>query len=145
MQSQLRGLKSIAADLGKRDLLQKHFPGWMRKTITKDQVRNMVLSSKPQDFDYNDGTGGLVHTGNVKLRIILDSAMSRSTNPGSQSSPILRPRRCLSRSITARRRLMNCNAFMFAANGSSFRAGRAGHASRFRFLDIMSAVLRTIT
>ena len=63
------------------DLLQKHFPGWMRRTTTMEQVRNMVLSSKPQDFDYNERTDVYVHTGDVKLRIILDRGRAQIDEP----------------------------------------------------------------
>jgi len=57
---------------GHDDLLQKHFPGWMRKTTTAEQVRNMVLSSKPEDFHYNDDTGVYLHSEDVELQIITD-------------------------------------------------------------------------
>ena len=57
---------------GHDDLLQKHFPGWMRRTTTKERVLNMVRSSGPEDFDYNAGTGEYFHTGDVHLRIVLD-------------------------------------------------------------------------
>ena len=62
------------------DLLQKHFPGWMRRTTTMEQVRNMVLSSKPQDFNYS-GKGVFVHTLDVKLRIILDRGRAQVHEP----------------------------------------------------------------
>jgi hypothetical protein len=57
---------------GHDDLLQKHFPGWMRKTTTKEQVLNMLLSSEPEDFNYDDSTGVFVHTRDIKLRIVLE-------------------------------------------------------------------------
>ncbi len=57
---------------GHDDLLQKHFPGWMRRTTTKEQVLNVLLSSAPKDFDYDDSIGVFVHTGDVKLRIVLE-------------------------------------------------------------------------
>lgn len=57
---------------GHDDLLQKHFPGWMRKTTTKEQVINQLLSSKREDFDYDDSTGTFVHTGDVRLRLIMN-------------------------------------------------------------------------
>jgi len=57
---------------GYDDLLQKHFPGWMRRTTTADQVRNMVLSSSPEDFRYNDDTGIYLHKQDVDLQILTD-------------------------------------------------------------------------
>jgi hypothetical protein len=57
---------------GHDDLLQKHFPGWMRKTTTAEQVRNMVLSARPEDFHYNDDTGVYLHMQDVDLQIITD-------------------------------------------------------------------------
>jgi len=54
---------------GHDDLLQKHFPGWMKRTTTEEQVLNMVLSSKPEDYRYDDGTGILFHKSDVSLRI----------------------------------------------------------------------------
>lgn len=57
---------------GYDDLLQKHFPGWMKRTTTKEHVLNRLLSSEPEDFDYNDSIGVFVHTQDVKLRIVLE-------------------------------------------------------------------------
>lgn len=57
---------------GHDDLLQKHFPGWMRKTTTAEQVRNMVLASRPEDFKYNYDTGVYLHLHDVDLQIITD-------------------------------------------------------------------------
>jgi hypothetical protein len=63
----------ISSELsGHEDLLQKHFPEWMKRTTTKEQVLNMVLSSAPKDFGYDDSTGVFVHTGDVKLQICLE-------------------------------------------------------------------------
>ena len=57
---------------GHDDLLQKHFPGWMKKTTTEEQVLNLVLSSEPEDFKYDDSTGVFFHKSDVMLRIIFD-------------------------------------------------------------------------
>lgn len=57
---------------GHIDLLQKHFPGWTKITTTKDQVLNMVLSSQPEDFDFNNETGVFFHAGDIKFQIILN-------------------------------------------------------------------------
>ena len=57
---------------GHDDLLQKHFPGWMRRTTTEEQVLNMVLSSQPRDFKYDDNTGVFFHKSDVSLRIVFD-------------------------------------------------------------------------
>jgi hypothetical protein len=54
------------------DLLQKHFPGWMRRTTTEEQVMNMLLSSKPEDYRYDDSTGELFNTSDVSLRIVFE-------------------------------------------------------------------------
>ena len=59
---------------GHDDLLQKHFPGWMKKTTTEEQVLNMVLSSEPEDFNYNDSTGVFFDKSDVSLRIIFSEA-----------------------------------------------------------------------
>lgn len=57
---------------GHNDLLQKHFPGWVKLTTTKEQVLNTVLSSQPEDFDFNDETGVFFHLNDIKLQIVLD-------------------------------------------------------------------------
>ncbi len=57
---------------GHDDLLQKHFPGWMKKTTTEEQVLNMVLSSQPEEYNYDDGTGIFYHKSDLQLRIIFD-------------------------------------------------------------------------
>jgi hypothetical protein len=57
---------------GHDDLLQKHFPGWMRKSVSTQQVLDLVISSRPDDFEYNDSTGVFVHKRDVMLRIILE-------------------------------------------------------------------------
>ena len=57
---------------GHDDLLQKHFPGWMKRTTTEEQVLNMILSSKPQDFRYDDSTGEFFHRADVSLRIVYE-------------------------------------------------------------------------
>ena len=57
---------------GHDDLLQKHFPGWMRRTTTEEQVLNLVLSSQPSDFTYDDSTGVFFHKSDVRLRIVFD-------------------------------------------------------------------------
>ena len=54
------------------DLLQKHFPGWMRRTTTEEQVMNMLLSSKPEDYRYDDSTGEFFNTSDVSLRIVFE-------------------------------------------------------------------------
>jgi len=57
---------------GHDDLLQKHFPGWMRRPTTEEQVLNRVLSSQPEDFRYDDSTGVLFHKFDVSLRIVYE-------------------------------------------------------------------------
>lgn len=57
---------------GQDDLLQKHFPGWMARTTTEEQVLNLVLSSDPDDFKYVDSTGEFFHKADVTLRIVID-------------------------------------------------------------------------
>ena len=57
---------------GHDHLLQKHFPGWMLKPTTKEQVLEMVLSSDPSDFDYDDGSGVFMYNKDVNLRIVLN-------------------------------------------------------------------------
>ena len=57
---------------GHDDLLQKHFPGWMKRTTTEEQVLNMVLSSEPEDYRYDDGTGVFFHKSDVSLRIVFE-------------------------------------------------------------------------
>ena len=57
---------------GHDDLLQKHFPGWMKRTTTEEQVLNMVLSSEPKDYKYEDGTGVYFHKSDVSLRIVFE-------------------------------------------------------------------------
>ncbi len=57
---------------GHDDLLQKHFPGWMKRTTTEEQVLNLVLSSEPEDFKYDDSTGVFFHKSDVSLRIVFE-------------------------------------------------------------------------
>lgn len=57
---------------GHDDLLQKHFPGWMKRTTTEEQVLNLVLSSEPDDFKYDDSTGVFFHKSDVLLRIVYE-------------------------------------------------------------------------
>jgi hypothetical protein len=57
---------------GHDDLLQKHFPGWMKRTTTEEQVMNLVLSSQPDDFKYDDGTGVFFHRSDVLLHIAFE-------------------------------------------------------------------------
>jgi hypothetical protein len=57
---------------GYDDLLQKHFPGWMKRTTTEEQVLNLVLSSEPEDYKYDDSTGVFFHRSDVSLRIVFE-------------------------------------------------------------------------
>lgn len=57
---------------GYDDLLKKHFPGWMKRSTTEEQVQNMVLSSEPEDYRYDDGTGVFFLKSDVSLRIIFE-------------------------------------------------------------------------
>ncbi|WP_146118985.1 hypothetical protein [Blastopirellula marina] len=57
---------------GFEDLLQKHYPGWMKKTTTEEQVLNRILSSTSDDFNYDDGIGQFFHKSDVNLRIVFD-------------------------------------------------------------------------
>jgi hypothetical protein len=57
---------------GHDDLLQKHFPGWMKRTTTEEQVLNMVLSSEPEVFKYDDSTGVFFLKSDVSLRIVFE-------------------------------------------------------------------------
>src|SRR3712207_3296549 len=100
---------------GHDDRLQKHFPGWMRRTTTKEQVLNVLLSSAPKDFDYDDSIGVFVHTGDVTLRIVLEHGQSRrksSMSPGYIGSRIPKVQGNLSTSTTAKRVCKRCHACM---------------------------------
>lgn len=57
---------------GHEDLLQKHFPDWMKRTTTEKQVLDMIKSSQPEDFTYSDDIGVFFHKSDVLLRIIFD-------------------------------------------------------------------------
>lgn len=57
---------------GHPDLLKKHFPAWVTASVGAKDVINRVLSSKPDDYDYDDDAGVFLHQHDVKLRIILD-------------------------------------------------------------------------
>jgi len=57
---------------GHDDLLQKHFPKWMKSTTSEDKVREALMSSVPEDFRYDDSTGEFFHKGDVRLRIVLE-------------------------------------------------------------------------
>jgi hypothetical protein len=84
---------------GHDDLLQKHFPGWMRRTTTEEQVLNRVLSSQPDDFKYDDSTGVFFHKSDVALRIIFDRSeqsreefhepwVAKFPNPQGRTQPV---------------------------------------------------------
>lgn len=57
---------------GHNDLLQKHFPGWVKSMTTETQVLNMVRSSQPEDYRYDDDTGEFFHKSDVSLRIVFE-------------------------------------------------------------------------
>jgi hypothetical protein len=57
---------------GYEDLLQKHFPGWMKRRTTEEHVLGVVLSSEPEDFRYDDNTGVIFHKSDVSLRIVFE-------------------------------------------------------------------------
>lgn len=57
---------------GHLDLLQKHFPTWTKATVGTEDVIARVLSSAPEDYQYNDSTGVFLHRHDVKLRLIFD-------------------------------------------------------------------------
>lgn len=57
---------------GYEDLLQKHFPGWVSKTTSKEQVLERLMLSTPDDFDYDDRTGVYVHKRDLNLHLKLD-------------------------------------------------------------------------
>jgi hypothetical protein len=57
---------------GHDDLLLKHFPNWMKRTTTEEQVLSMVLSSEPEDYRYDDGTGVFFNKSDVSLRIVFE-------------------------------------------------------------------------
>lgn len=90
----------ISLDLsGYDDLLQKHFPGWMKRTTTETQVLEMVLSSQPEDYRYDDGTGEFFHKSDVSLRIVFDrdeqadadfheSWVAKFPNPRGERQPV---------------------------------------------------------
>jgi len=69
----IRFWDDISLDIsGYDDLLQKHFPGWLRKITTKEHVRDLLLSSQPEDYDYNGKTGEFYLTKDINLRIVED-------------------------------------------------------------------------
>jgi hypothetical protein len=53
------------------DLLQKHFPGWVQRSTSKEQVFERLMAAEPDDFDYNDSTGVYVHRSDIYLRLEL--------------------------------------------------------------------------
>lgn len=63
---------------GHDDLLQKHFPGWMSKTVSKEQVLERLMRSSPDDFDYNDSTGIYVHKHDLNLHLELHRMSEKS-------------------------------------------------------------------
>ncbi len=63
----------ISLELSGHDaLLQKHFPGWMKRMTTKEQVLNAILLSEPEDFQYDDSTGVFFHKSDVSLCIVFE-------------------------------------------------------------------------
>lgn len=57
---------------GNDELLQKHFPGWMRKPSTEKQVFDKLMSSKPEDYTYDDIVGRYFYKHDTDLRLELD-------------------------------------------------------------------------
>lgn len=56
---------------GHADLLEKHFPDWMRRSVTETRVMEMLMTSTPEDFSYNDGDGTYFLASDVALKIVL--------------------------------------------------------------------------
>lgn len=57
---------------GHRDLLKKHFPLWTSDSIGTADVMARVLSSGPEDYQYDDATGIFLHRHDVKLRLVFE-------------------------------------------------------------------------
>jgi len=57
---------------GHDNLLQKHFPGWMKRTTTEEQVLNKIHTSQPEDYGYDADTSVLLHRSDTALRIVLE-------------------------------------------------------------------------
>jgi hypothetical protein len=53
-------------------LLEKHFPGWIKTTMREDQVRQLIFSSEPSDYSYEASTGQFFLKRDTDLRIVLD-------------------------------------------------------------------------
>ena len=57
---------------GHDDLLKKHFPGWFKQTTSEDDVINLLLSSEPHDFTYDDDDGIFFLKSDVNLSIVFE-------------------------------------------------------------------------
>ena len=70
----------ICIELSGHDaLLKKHFPGWMKKTTSRDDVISIIIQSNPEDYTYDDNTGEYVYSRDIQLRIVLDSSDDQSS------------------------------------------------------------------
>lgn len=61
---------------GHADLLKKHYPGWVSGTIGTGDVLDRLLTSNPDDFQYDDNAGVYLHHADVKLRLVLDRELA---------------------------------------------------------------------
>ncbi len=57
---------------GYDDLIKKHFPEWARKTVSRDDILELLHTTDPTDFDYDDNTGVYVYNRDIQLRLIQD-------------------------------------------------------------------------
>jgi hypothetical protein len=57
---------------GYEDLLAKHFPDWMKRVTSKDDVLTLIQNARPEDFDYDDETGRYIYTKDLQLWLELE-------------------------------------------------------------------------
>jgi len=70
--------EDISLELSGHDtLLQKHFPGWMKRATTKQHVIDLIRASSPEDYTYDDSTGIFVYQNDLDLSLVQDREEER--------------------------------------------------------------------
>lgn len=59
------------------ELLKKHFPGWFRSSISKNDLIQFLVESIPDDFEYDDSIGQHLYRHDVAIRLQLDRSENR--------------------------------------------------------------------
>lgn len=62
---------------GHQELMEKHFAGFMKLRTTEDNVLNLLQSTPPNDFSWDDGRGEFTCKRDVELQLVYDRSTYR--------------------------------------------------------------------